>query len=342
MSDPTPVPAPECANCGAPLNGRFCAACGQRHEPHIHSVAHFAAEGFESISHADSRLWRTLGYLLSRPGFLTREFLAGRRMRYLPPFRLYLVISVLFFLVVGIPSGDVVRLDGDASPERAEKLRAVASELEKDAGPASDALKATAAALREQAQRETDAQDPGATSAGGPATSERTELARFCDSFKSTEPGAHDLRERFHAACHRIIEDRGEELGKAIVHNIPRAMFVFLPLLALVMWLMYWRPPHYYVEHLLFLIHNHAFVFLVFALKALLEMIPFVGEHRALLETATWLYMIWYLYRAMRTVYGQGRLLTLAKYFTLGFAYISAGVVVLLLTALYSAITIAG
>ncbi len=125
------------------------------------------------------------------------------------------------------------------------------------------------------------------------------------------------------------------------MHNIPRAMFVFLPLLALVMWLLYWRPQRHYVEHLLFLIHNHAFVFLLLALKALLEMIPFVGEHRALLETATWLYMIWYLYRAMRTVYGQGRMLTLAKYFTIGFAYISAGVLVLLLTALYSAITIA-
>jgi len=341
MSDPTP-PVPECANCGAPLNGRYCAACGQRHEPHIHSVAHFAAEGFESITHADSRLWRTLWYLLSRPGFLTREFFAGRRMRYLPPFRLYLVISVLFFLIVGIPSGDVIRLDGDASPERAEKLRAVASELEKDAvGPASDALKSAAAALREQAQKAGDAQGPGATSAAGIASSERNELARLCDKYKSADPGALNLRERFHVACHRIIEDRGAELGKAIVHNIPRAMFVFLPLLAMVMWLLYWRPPRHYVEHLLFLIHNHAFVFLVFASKALLEMIPFVGEHRALLETAAWLYMIWYLYRAMRVFYGQGRMLTLAKYFTLGFAYISAGVVVLLLTALYSAMAIA-
>ena len=47
-----------------------------------------------------------------------------------------------------------------------------------------------------------------------------------------------------------------------MVHNIPRAMFMFLPLLALVMKLLYWRPKRYYVEHLLFLIHNHAFVFL--------------------------------------------------------------------------------
>src|SRR5688500_291421 len=95
-----------CANCGAKLDGEYCAACGQRHEPHIHTVAHFASEAVESISHADSRLWRTLWYLFSRPGFLTREFFAGRRVAYLPPFRLYLVLSVLFFSTLGLGGGE--------------------------------------------------------------------------------------------------------------------------------------------------------------------------------------------------------------------------------------------
>ena len=149
----SPPPMPACANCSAPLSGRYCSSCGQRHEPHIHSVAHFAAEGFESISHADSRLWHTLWYLLARPGFLTREFFAGRRMRYLPPFRLYLVISLVFFLVVGLPEGKAIRLDGDTGADRVAKMRAVASELEQETGPASDALKLAAAALNEQAQQ---------------------------------------------------------------------------------------------------------------------------------------------------------------------------------------------
>src|SRR5688572_7002723 len=116
MSSP-PVPvvsAPEppqpltlvCANCHAALAGEYCGVCGQRHEPHVHTVAHFAGEAFESVSHADSRLWRTLWYLLARPGFLTREFFAGRRVRYLPPFRLYLVLSVLMFLLTSLNSND--------------------------------------------------------------------------------------------------------------------------------------------------------------------------------------------------------------------------------------------
>jgi hypothetical protein len=334
----SPPLAPVCANCGASLSGRYCSACGQRHEPQIHSVAHFAAEGFESISHADSRLWRTLWYLLSRPGFLTREFFSGRRMSYLPPFRLYLVISVVFFLVVGRPDGKVIHLDGDTGPERIEKLRAAASELEQETGPASDALKVAAAELKKQAQAESDALTPG--SARRPAD-DRSSLLKLCEKLKRTDTSVFNPYARLYNACTRVIEDSGAELRKSVVHNIPRAMFVFLPVLALVMWLLYWHPQRHYVEHLLFLIHNHAFVFLLLAMMALLEMIPFISEHRGLLETATWLYMTWYLYRAMRNYYGQGRALTLAKYFTIGFAYISAGVLVLLLTALYSAITIA-
>src|SRR5215207_2111780 len=127
-SSPVPVVSPPeppqpltlvCANCHAPLSGQYCNACGQRHEPRLHTVAHFAGEAFESISHADSRLWRTLWYLLVRPGFLTHEFFLGRRARYLPPFRLYLVISVLFFLVIGqIPT---VEMEGTPSEERVAK-----------------------------------------------------------------------------------------------------------------------------------------------------------------------------------------------------------------------------
>src|SRR5215469_10963942 len=87
-----------CDNCGAAVSGHYCAACGQRLEAPLQSLWHFTREATEDLTHTDSRLWRTLGALLFRPGYLTREFLAGRRARYLPPVRLYLVISVLFFL----------------------------------------------------------------------------------------------------------------------------------------------------------------------------------------------------------------------------------------------------
>ena len=100
-----------CLNCNAELQGRYCSACGQKHDPHAQTVGHFLAETAETLTHADSRLWLTLRVLLSKPGALTADFFAGRRDRYMPAIRLYLVISVLFFLLLGlVPAGGIESL----------------------------------------------------------------------------------------------------------------------------------------------------------------------------------------------------------------------------------------
>jgi hypothetical protein len=350
-SHPVPVVSPPeppqsltlvCANCHATLMGEYCAACGQRHEPHLHTVAHFAGEAFESISHADSRLWRTIGYLLVRPGFLTRQFFDGKRARYLPPFRLYLVISVLFFVIVGLPEDAAINIEIDGVPatpeQRVEQMKEAASALRKDAGPATDALSIAADALDRQAEAERAAID-GAKTFASPVKglTKQNAFTEFCNEFRNADPNANQNYERLRQSCAKIAEDGGAELGKSVVRNIPKAMFLFLPLLALAMMLLYWRPKRYYVEHLLFLIHNHAFVFLALALLTLLKMIPVVGDHIGFLEAFIWFYLLWYLFRAMRNVYQQSRGLTLLKYFAIGFFYICAGVTVLLLTTIYSA-----
>ena len=376
MSDlPVPVvslpepPAPQtlvCANCGQPLAGEYCAACGQRHEPHVHTVGHFAGEAFESISHADSRVWRTLLYLLTKPGFLTREFFAGRRVRYLPPFRLYLVISVLFFLVVGIGGGndDEVAIEKPRTAEEIAAVSAVADQFatQNFAGMSDDARAKVAQQLRSIAAKqkaELEAQKTPAAAPGGKPdedgaskdddvnimTGEGVEngIAGFCKDFRTanaTDKTPDNANRRNVLRWCKRFEERGVgAVGEGIAHNIPRAMFVFLPLLALCMRLMYWRPKRYYVEHLLFMVHNHAFVFLALALVMLIGMIPGVGDYAWPLYWATFFYMAWYIYRAMRNVYQQGRALTIIKYFMLGWTYIIAGFSVFLLTAIYSAMT---
>lgn len=363
---PPEPPAPQtlvCANCGQPLAGEYCAACGQRHEPHVHTVAHFAAEAFESISHADSRLWRTLLYLLTKPGFLTREFFAGRRVRYLPPFRLYLVISVLFFLVVGIGGSEPeVEIETPKTAEEIAAVNAVADQFAAGqiAGMSAEASAKAAEQLHALAAKqatELEAQKAVAEGRAPPPagaaadaddldimTGEGVEngIDKFCSDFRAgnaTDKTPNENRASVLRWCRRFEERGVGAVGEGIAHNIPRAMFVFLPLLALCMKLMYWRPKRYYVEHLLFLVHNHAFVFLSMAIVLLIGMIPGVGDYAWPLYWANFLYMAWYIYRAMRNVYGQGRALTLVKYCVLGYLYVVAGFTVFLLTAIYSAIT---
>jgi len=169
-------------------------------------------------------------------------------------------------------------------------------------------------------------------------------IEKFCREFRAAsdkeQKDKNNANRKSVLRWCKSFEERGAgAIGEGIAHNIPRAMFVFLPLLALCMKLMYWRPKRYYVEHLLFLVHNHAFVFLIMALAMLIGMIPYVGDYVWPLYWAVFFYVAWYIYRGMRNVYQQGRGLTIIKYLALGYLYIVAGFTVFLLTAIYSAIT---
>jgi hypothetical protein len=88
-----------CTNCGADAAYIFCGRCGER-QPGHHDlrVAHFAQEVFHEIAHVDSKLFMTLRDLIAKPGFLTEEYFAGRKSRYIPALRLFLVLFALQFL----------------------------------------------------------------------------------------------------------------------------------------------------------------------------------------------------------------------------------------------------
>jgi len=271
-----------CANCGAALSGPYCSACGQRVDTQAHSLGHFLGEATEVLIHADSRVWGTLLPLLRRPGFLTCEYFAGRRARYLQPFRLYLILSVLFFLLTALLSRE----------------------------PASLAVKPHA--------------DP----------------KQSCADISFNLPGSSWLVPRVRAACERVVADNGREFGARITHNLGRALFVFLPLMAALMKLLYWRPRRYYLEHLLLLIHNHAFVFLLLSIFTLTTHWVSSSGPQTLLGLGMIAYVTRYLYRSMKAVYGQSGFMTLMKFSVLGMAYVICGAFMLLATMFVSAATL--
>src|ERR1700733_4079513 len=94
--------AARCKNCDAVLLGRYCVNCSQAADVHVPTTLQLVHELMEGLTHSDSRLWRTLNYLWFKPGKLTQEFIAGRRVAYLPPFRLYLVLSIILFLIASL------------------------------------------------------------------------------------------------------------------------------------------------------------------------------------------------------------------------------------------------
>ena len=377
------VSTENCLNCGEVLTGQHCSHCGQPARVRVLSLWSLVKDVVGDLLDADSRIWRTLWPLAFRPGLLTQEFLRGRRARYTPPFRMYLVLSLVFFLVASLDDpGKEVLLnideggtnlqlsDGNTPPDAATQPAAdsaapPAKAPTPQATPAAPApkppLDADTQRLVEQlvkrvpgeARKDLRAELEASLAA---ATPEERAAARKLAQDPCGEQSMHieggpffeQYEPRLRDACRKIVSDQ-ESFGRALWNNIPKMMFLFLPLIAAAMSVLYLRSGRYYVEHLLFVVHFHAFFFLSGIVVLLLERLAQatsgalasgLSVAQGVLGAALTLYVPLYLLKAMRRVYEQSWWKTLPKYAMLGLAYL----VSLLFTGLgllaYTALTL--
>jgi hypothetical protein len=164
---------------------------------------------------------------------------------------------------------------------------------------------------------------------------DREAVAKLCSKITYNGPLAARIKPKIEAGCAKALVDGGASLGAVFMRNLPKAMFVLLPVFALLMLPFYIRPYRLYAEHLVFLLGNHTAIFLVSILSQLggLVLPSVVGGP---LTFVGFLYMIWYCWRGMRVFYGNGRGLSAVKFLVLGLLYIWLAAIVLTTTGLVS------
>jgi hypothetical protein len=247
----------------------------------------------------ERRTPRTLFALFFRPGFLTREYLDGRVVRYIQPFKLYLVSSVVLFLLVGLAyAGGIASIGGVVDvPGSAEGI----VPMEGDE-PGVAAVPAPAEAADTIGTVITPPE-------GGP---------RFDQLNVNTGNARLDalIQARLTRLGRMDPGDAIREIVRTFLSHTPTLLFLLLPVFAGVLKLLYVRGSSFYAEHFVFVLHNHAFLFGIFAVGIAAS---FAGA--GFIASFLLLWAAIYLYLAMRRVYGQGRWKTALKYWTLGWAY---------------------
>lgn len=280
------TPERPCLNCGDPTVGNYCPVCGQRKVEVRISLRRMLLEALDDQFSLNSALPRTLGALFFRPGRLTAEYMEGKIARYIPPFRLYLFSSLVFFLMISLNGVDgTFVVDGGMNVQ---------------VGTVPDSV--VAARRAEALQRAAEARRPG---------------TGWADDMEINTPWP---------ALNRALEEKRGELGRMtpqeagrtvlgdFVERIPTMMFLLLPVFAAVLKLLYVRRKRFYVEHFVFALHGHAFTYLLFTVMAL------VGYDPVTLALLLWM-LVYYLL-AMKRVYGQGWFRTAIKYATLSVGYV--------------------
>ena len=310
--------AGDCQKCGTVLSGAYCTACGQKADVRILSLPAFIVDVAGDLCDFDARIWRSLRTLAFRPGRLTRLYLQGQRAKYTPPFRMYVITSLAFFVLFSlVRSLAPTEPQGDAELARAEtQLPGVPSES-------------------------------GEVVEGAPDEQQTFSITIDDDdlecNFNPTRVGPA-LRERLEAACERVESSNASSFGTAFTDNFPVTMLVFIPIVAAIMKLLYLFTRRKYVEHLLFFVHVHTFFFVVALVTVLLasfsRFAPVFEIPLRIVGAAVWLYFLAYLYLAMREVYGQSHRLTAVKYVVLGVSYFLAAVLTLLGAVVFTAVTL--
>jgi hypothetical protein len=273
-----------CRNCGtqAPLN--FCPECGQETAVHPPSLGEFLHEFVGHYIALEGALWRTLGMLLMKPGRLTREYLDGRRRRYVLPLRLYLTASFLFFLVLKLGMSF-----GVAEPARIVRIGGQSMSMaEYSARSASGAASGTAVPKLEAIR--TGCGGVGQPVCGRVGTYMNGLLARLEDNPD------------------QVMEHMQGEM----LHVAPYMIFVLLPVFAGIMMLAYRSRKMTYGEHFVFSLHLHAFWFLALMV---VQLVP--NSIGSVVQLAVPVYGTW----AMHEAYGGRWLPTILRALVASVAY---------------------
>ena len=334
-----------CLNCGTTLAGQYCGNCGQRAHSRLISIWELIRDAFGDLLEFDSRLWRTLIPLAVRPGKLTRDYLEGRRARFMPPFRTYLVLSIVFFLIAFFDPQEDFSLLLEAPED------AVAEQEEADSF-AAGFLDGAQGVDNSESDSQPDAVDEDISDGSGGINiqigGEDATSTEQCDDIANEDwpPWLAErlTPERMTVACKKVVADDGEAFLGRLADNVPAALIALLPLMALVLKMLYPLSKRYYVEHVLFVVHFHAFVFLILSLHILFsrlaELVIASDTVWPITTTAVSLYIPIYFYKAIRRVYGQNWFVALIKYLVLLLAYGAGLIGILLVSAAFAAFAI--
>lgn len=334
----------KCLNCEHPLDlsDKYCAYCSQINSTKKVTFKDFFEEFFSSIISYDSRFRKTLSALIFRPGKITEEYVAGKRMKYANPFRFYLSVSIIFFIIWGTinnfedvnfenptdlkeleNSGINLNIDGIPIEDQAVLDSIILSnakkQLKKDSLKTKNKKNDKTYADLYISEKNLD------TLPTFKSLKNRINIySKFNDETSIKNPSkALDSMHHDNTAYHRWLYKKtvdgnniSSNAGSMIAYftkQVPFIIFFFLPVFALGIWLLYTRRKYTYTDHLIFLFHVQTMFFVLLGFGLLLDEIVNDSYPSAI---AFFIFMF-YLYKAMRRFYKQGRFKTIVKYFIL-------------------------
>ncbi|MCM4154804.1 DUF3667 domain-containing protein [Gramella sp. AN32] len=325
----------KCLNCGHPLDksDRFCPNCSQLNSYKKLSFKDFFNEFFSGLFAYDSRLNNTLFTILFKPGKIAKEYIEGKRVKYVNPFRFLLSIAIIFFLIFGTfnewnfsdsvsPRESMKNLTPEEKAEIEQELKQVKVPFSFNMDSSGDeAIKTDKKTYLDDYETDEKLNSYGFFEEIGKRTNLYTEFNSDTDIVlpKIALDSLHHPQTAYNNYLYEKsvnfneIKKNPRSFVNYMLQKMPLFIFFFLPVLALFFWLLYMRKPYTYMEHLVFTFYTQS-VYLILTgvavlLGAIFENFSFIGLFN--------LVFLFYLYKSLRRFYGQGRVKTILKFLCL-------------------------
>lgn len=245
-----------CPNCGNELAGNFCSRCGQSAKDLKKPFITLFRDMLSDVFSFDGRLWRTIPALMFRPGKITRSYIDGKRMRYVPPFRLFLISSVLFFLVLFAITGQ-------------QSWIADAEDLTVNQGIANTAIEIDGKPISEYEEFREIFPDDGSFNRGAAEAF----IARLAEEdLIEEEIDETRLLDRLEAISGTKISPA--EIFRVVQKWMPRLSFLLLPNIVLSLLILhFWIRRIYIFDHVVVALHMQSFFYLLATVCLLLPML---------------------------------------------------------------------
>jgi len=355
-----------CSNCGVELNGQFCHVCGQSSKSVIKFFGDVLKELLDDAVGYDSRLKHSIFPLLFKPGRISLDYVKGKRFHYVLPFRLYLITSLILILLVkavvtteDINFNDVIVDDSSLQvpigvKEEVNEALKKAKESQDNSGVKESGVKELiGSAIADNQIEEIDkVAEEYSSGENKTKTVERKINEKNFNVTVSDGNSLHwdnDKKELIgiENLNNGLIKSFFEEINPKLKHwfknpeplmdsffeALPYMMFIILPIFALFLKLFYFFSKRYYTEHLIFLLHNHSFIYVILMMEIILDFSAdklstgesWLAQSSAsvfsLISTLLSYWIIVYVFLAMKRFYRQGWGMTISKTFALGFIY---------------------
>lgn len=316
----------DCLNCGATVIGRYCHVCGQENVEPKETAWQLITHFFNDITHFDGKFFLSLKKLFFRPGFLSIEYMKGRRARYLNPIRMYLFTSFFFFLVFfSIFNLAESKGDFDFGGKTMNQINAMSPAdfagftkgLNHGKPMSREEFKAFADSVREQ---------------GITFLNPKYKSREQYDSLIKAGVISPNWISRQLEYKQLEIQNKygGNQSGflslfiNDLIHHFPQMLFLSLPFVALLLKLLYIRRKEfYYVSHAIFTVHLYIFLFIMMLIEIGIFQLNDLWHVKILsvLGNILLFVILFYLYKAMRNFYRERRFKTIVKYIVLLFSF---------------------